>query len=298
MTATKRHHGLAALPEYPTDPVEEHVVLATDGRAGTSAATHWVADRSRSHVLDVDIVHVVRESHGHPVAGVTAVGDDPTESARSHLAMEAPSAETRVRVLEGDPLAVLVDLGRAADLVVLGTRRRAGSTHLIAAFSTRLAESVRSPTIVVPDGWQRSNGPVVVGVMGDGSDTAAIDFAAHEASVLHRDLVLVHAWQLAPLVWPALEVDVEGHATAHGPAARLDAVADPLRERYPELGVVRILEHGAPIQALIHDARDASLLVVGRHGLSVVGRLMLGSTGRGVLERPACPVAVVPPHAS
>jgi nucleotide-binding universal stress UspA family protein len=281
----------AALAAHATDRTEEHVVLATDGRAAASAATRWLAERARSHVIDVDLVHVVA---GQPAgAGAPSIGDHPTVRAKRFLSVMAPSVEASTRVVPGDAHEVLVDLTRAADLIVLGTRRNAASLHLVASFATRFALSACCPVVVVPQRWRSSAGPVVVGVAGDGSDTAAIEFAVHEASVLHRDLVLVHAWQLALLVWPALEVDAGGHASAVGPAARLAAVADPLRERYPGVRIVRVLEHDAPVRALVRDARDASLLVVGTHGLEAVERFLLGSTSRGVLERPACPVAVV-----
>lgn len=293
MLTTEPQPGPAALAAHATDPVEEHIVLATDGQPAASAAARWLAERARSHVIDVDLVHVVAR---HPAgAGAPSGQDDPTARAKTSLSVTAPSVVATTRVIAGDVHDVLVDLTKAADLVVFGTRRNAAALHLLPSFSTRFAKSAWCPVVVVPEGWRSSVGPIVVGVEGDGSDTTAIEFAAHEAMVLRRDLVLVHAWQLAPLVWPTLQVDQEGHATAHGPAARLAAIADPLSERYPELSVVPILEHDAPIRALVRDARDASLLVVGTHGLDSVERFVLGSISRGVMERPACPIAVIRP---
>jgi nucleotide-binding universal stress UspA family protein len=35
---------------------------------------------------------------------------------------------------------------------------------------------------------------------------------------------------------------------------------------------------------------------VGSHELTVLDRMLLASVSRGVLERPPCPVVIVPPH--
>ncbi|MBW4041491.1 MAG: universal stress protein [Acidobacteria bacterium] len=291
-----RPRRLPALAPHATDHLVEHLVLAIDGGPAAAAATRWVGERARSHVIDADLVHVVPDGTGGIAADGTPRADGPIGPARRHLARVAPAVEVTARVLEGEPLQVLAACAVDADLVVLGTHRGAGSPHLVAAFATRFAASAPCPGVVVPAGWRRSAGPIVCGVEGDGSDVAAVEFAAREAAVLHRELVLVHSWRLAPVVWPALEVDLEGHAIPHGPSARLDAVADPLRKAHPELQVVRVVEHGAAVRALLRAGRHASLLVLGTHGVSLIDRLLLGSVTRGVLERPVCPVAIVPPH--
>ena len=295
MTETRPRH-LPELAAHATDPTVEHIVLAIDGGPAAAAATRWVGERARSHVVDADLVHVVPDGTGGLAADGTPRPDGPIGPARLHLARVAPATEVTGRVLEGEPLRVLAECAATADLVVLGTHRAAGSPHLVAAFATRFATSAPCPSVVVPSGWRRSTGPIVCGVEGDGSDAAAVEFAAHEAAVLHRELVLVHSWRLAPVVWPALEIDHDGHAIPHGPSARLDAVADPLRESHPELHVVRVVEQGAAVRALLRAGRHASLLVLGTHGVTLIDRLLLGSVSRGVLERPVCPVAIVPPH--
>jgi nucleotide-binding universal stress UspA family protein len=294
ITTGPRHP--AALAAHPTDPTVEHVVLALDGGPASADATRWLGARARSHVLDADLVHVVPPGSGGIASDGTPMPDGSTESAREHLARVAPSAELVVRVLEGEPQRVLAQCAETADLVVLGTHRTAGSPHLVAAFATRFAATAPCPSVIVPTGWRPSAGPIVVGVEGDGSDAAAVELAAQEAAVLDRELVLVHSWHLAPVIWPALEIDPDGHAIAHGPSARLDAVADALQESHPELRVVRVVEQGGAARVLRRAGRDASLLVLGTHRMTLIDRLLLGSVSRGVLERPVCPVAIVPPR--
>lgn len=279
----------AALEAHAADPSLQHVVLATNGDAAAEAAVRWLAHRARAHVLDVEIVEVAKPR-------TVPAGGDGVGRARELLALHAPSVRAEAHTRSGDPHRVLTDLSRHADLLVLGTRRRSGGPpHLTAAFATRVAEAARCPTVVVPLGWQVSPGPVVLGVAGDGSDDAAVDFAAREAIASHRDLVLVHAWHLIAVVAPALQVDLDGQPVPHTAGGRLDAVAERARAQHPLARVVRVLEQGDPVDALVRAGRGAALLVVGTHALTLVDRLLLRSVSRGVLERPECPVAIVPP---
>lgn len=282
-----------ALDPHPVEPGVHRVVLATNGDRAAETAVRWVAERARLHVLDVDVVQIDDGAPQPAAAGGATAGA--ARRAADRLALHAPSVRTRVRTLTGDRRRVLVDLSAEADLLVLGTRRQsAGPPHLVAGFATLVAEHAHCPTAVVPRDWQASAGPVVVAVEGDGSDDAAVEFAAREALALHRDLVLVHAWPLLTGV-PALEVDVHGDPVEHRAGAKLDRAAARARDRHPDVHVVRVLERGEPVEALLRAGRGAAMLVVGTHVLTLIDRLLLRSVSRGVLERPSCPVVVVPP---
>jgi nucleotide-binding universal stress UspA family protein len=64
-----------------------------------------------------------------------------------------------------------------------------------------------------------------------------------------------------------------------------------LRDRHPDLDVERRVLNDTALRALLEQARDARMIVVGhRDRESVVGRL--GSTSRGLVEFAPCPVVV------
>jgi nucleotide-binding universal stress UspA family protein len=286
------------LNDVPTDPVEEHVVLATDGGLASLSAMRWIADRARAHVLDVDVVVVLDEERvlGGILDGArTKEAGRAVQAAADYLAWVAPSVEVATSVLAGAPRATLQRLSASADLLVVGTNRAGPlSRHLLATFSTKLAEAASCPTVVVPRGWERSTGPVVVGVAGDWSDAAALDFAAHEAEVLRRPLVLVHAWHLRPDINPAFTADQDAEAASATHSAHLAAAEARVRTAHPGLQVARVLHHAQAVQALLRAGEGAALLVVGTHELTTLDRMLLASVSRGVLERPPCPVAIVP----
>lgn len=295
ITETPRPEHRPALPEVPTDHTVEHVVLATDGGLAGLSAMRWIADRARTHTLDVRVLDVVdvpdlpgwESGHRHWNA------DRAVRQVTDYLAWAAASVECTGEVVAGDPRDRIVAATTDADLLVLGTNRVGASRHLVASFSTRVAEAADCPTVVVPRGWERSAGPVILGVEGDGSDDAALDFAAREAEVLRRDLVLVHAWHLIGMVAPAFAADADRRAVETAASGRLSSVADRVRDRYPSLRVAPLLAHDRPVDAMVHAGVGASLVVVGSHGLSVVERALVASVSRCVLERPTCPVAIV-----
>jgi nucleotide-binding universal stress UspA family protein len=292
-----RREHLPALPEVATDRRIERVLLATDGGIAGISAMHWIADRARVRTLDVTVLDVVDvpELPGWEAGKRHFAADRAVRHATDYLAGAAASANCKGRVSAGDPRTCITAATEDADLLVIGTRRLAGSRHLLASFSTKVAETADCPAVVVPHGWKRSVGPVLVGVEGDGSDDAALDFAAHEAEVLHRELVLVHAWQLSRILTPAFPDELE-QAVEVAAALRLAVVANRVRDSHPHLRIALLLAHDEPAPALARAAKGASLVVVGSHRLSVIDRALFASINRHVVERPECPVAIIRNH--
>ena len=125
--------------------------------------------------------------------------------------------------------------------------------------------------------------PVVVGV--DGSEIAwtALDWAAAEAHITARPLLIVHAG------------DVTATETAPAPYGREllgDAVAR-LAEGDLRIPIATELRPGAPDELLLELSREADLLVVGTARPGRLNPLALGSVPQRVLGRSRCPVVVV-----
>jgi nucleotide-binding universal stress UspA family protein len=137
--------------------------------------------------------------------------------------------------------------------------------------------------------------PVVVGVDGSVSSTAAVRWATREASRRGTALHLLHAW-----VWPLYRVSLEappGAPSGSGLRAAaeqvlLDAVSTA-RETDPRVEVDTELVVGEPAAALLRAAETAGLLVVGNRGVGGFAGLLLGSTGVSTSAQAVCPVVVV-----
>ncbi|MBW4042705.1 MAG: universal stress protein [Acidobacteria bacterium] len=277
------------------------VLLATDGGLGSTAAIRWLAARARTAPIEVELAEVLDPDAKQDQESGMSSGDrgqdadTATEHARDMLLQLAPHVRVRRVVLHGDPVPELLKRAAEADLLVVGSNRAVRVLpHLAPSFATRVAEGSPIPVVVVPTGWEQVPGPVVLGVEGDGSDDAAIEFAAREAERTGTQLVVVRAWGLVA------ELVSEGHdmrrrAGEPGSEALLAQVLERVQAAHPQLDPVPMLHHGTPIEVLVNLGRGASLVVVGTHRRADADRMLLRSVSKRVLERPVCAIALVPP---
>ncbi|MEV5528464.1 universal stress protein [Streptomyces prunicolor] len=138
---------------------------------------------------------------------------------------------------------------------------------------------------------------IVVGVDGSEPSMAALRWAAGQATVLHTDLVAVHAWEPA--------------TNGHAPYATVPAEPTPAqqRERAAQVlaatvrealgprtadAVLRIVVEGPPARVLLQQARGALLLALGRKAHGNFGLPSVGPVGRECLRHATVPVVTVP----
>jgi nucleotide-binding universal stress UspA family protein len=120
-------------------------------------------------------------------------------------------------------------------------------------------------------------------------------YAFQVACALARDytarLIVLH-------VKPPDVVYGEGYIIPPDPApVRKDLLAqlDRLQPPGPDIRVDRALADGDPVQEILHTAREthADLIVMGTHGRTGMGRILMGSVAEGVLRKAPCPVLTV-----
>jgi nucleotide-binding universal stress UspA family protein len=134
-----------------------------------------------------------------------------------------------------------------------------------------------------------------------------IDFLPHSAEAVRRamDLAIQHSAEVVllyayePGEYPATPGDVtydpeQLHYLSAKVRARLHAVrrdADPLGRRRISTRVVQ----GTPARAIIEAANNErfDLIVMGTHGRTGVGRIVLGSIAEQVMRRAPCPVLTI-----
>lgn len=142
-------------------------------------------------------------------------------------------------------------------------------------------------------------GPVVVGVDGSGTDTAARSWAARTAKLRGVPLVLVHSTEIVAQgagdgysfeAGSVLMETLQERGEAPGLAAE---AAQELAQTHPALRVE--VEHtlGPASTALMAYQDRASMLVVGSGRKGRMGQLLLGTTSLTTAMHASCPVAVV-----
>lgn len=194
--------------------------------------------------------------------------------------------------------AALIEASRAAYGVVVGSRGAGGWDDLrVGSVARDVSAYAHCVVAVVPPALGPvTEGPVVVGVDGSPESEEAAEFAARQARVWHRDLMVVSA---ADAGAPQAGL-MNGSARDPGQAyARAERVAtdslEGLRGLLRGFGgrVEAKAIFGRPAIALAHTARRASLLVVGARGAGGFAGKLIGSTSRALLEVSDGPVVIV-----
>jgi nucleotide-binding universal stress UspA family protein len=270
----------------------ERVVFAVDETHGALAAAGWLAQRALQRPIDIRIL--VIEDHlraGRRTGSDGVIAEGVAWEMREYLGVRAPSARTTIRVLRGNLLRELHDAAAQSDLFVLGCNRSRNRfwQHLpIATRSTRIAEDAPAPTVLVPDAWLPSSGPVVAGVAATGSEPV-VGWAAAEAAATGRPLLLLRSsvlpWSIDMPAFPAQDIALLDDFDRR----LLRTAAQSARAAHPGLEVRTELDHGGTVHELVAHGALAGMLVLGTaRGAQALSPL------RGVLEKAPCPVVVVP----
>jgi len=147
-------------------------------------------------------------------------------------------------------------------------------------------------------------GCVVVGVDAAQPTDRALDWAADQAALEDRHLLLVHGTG-TPLTVGTSWSGVGGpdpsqmFSDLHSAGRALLARATTrVVTRHPELVVHQSVRTVDPCRALLDASADAALLVVGSRGRGHVLSLVLGSVSEEVADRASCPAVVIRPQHS
>lgn len=136
---------------------------------------------------------------------------------------------------------------------------------------------------------------IVVGIDGSEDSRAALRWALQEGRLRQASVEVVHTWHLpyvgaSPYIVPVLDSDT------YEKAARqvMDSVVDAEDTTGLPAPVTRSVVSGGAAGAIVEQARDADLIVVGSRGLGGFKGLLLGSVSQQVVHHAPCPVVVVP----
>jgi len=278
----------------------DRVVVAVDNRAASESVLHWLHTRwTRAGDFDVEVVAVA--DLGWVPVGSSDVGyrsgyESALEESGAAIRDRLPGASVETTVLWGLPPDVLVDVSKRADLLVLGSDKTGFFQGLVSGtLPLRVAAHSHCPVVVVPAGWSPGEPRVVVGVALDATDAAPIEIAAREAERSGGGLRLLHAVTLPQSLLVEDLITTETYDEVAEARTRMLALAvEEVRARHPGLEVSTALPRGRAVVALVDEARDGALVVVGTHRRRALARLILGSVSHDVLLNAPCPIIVVP----
>jgi nucleotide-binding universal stress UspA family protein len=134
---------------------------------------------------------------------------------------------------------------------------------------------------------------IVVGVDGSECSVSALRWALAEARLRNARVRVVHAWS-----YPHVSTY---HEAAHAMTIPFAELGDEMLDRVladvaadaKEIAVERAVLEGAAAEALLGEAAEAALLVVGSRGVGGFASLLLGSVSQQCAHHAPCPVVIV-----
>ncbi|MDP9303441.1 MAG: universal stress protein [Actinomycetota bacterium] len=150
------------------------IVVGVDGSPGSDAALRWALAEAELRAVPVRVVIAYQSAPvladglimGGPGAVVAATSSDDLQRLRSSYEAEArrvleealarldaPSngVELEADAIEGPPAETLIESGRGADLLVVGSRGRGGFTGLLlGSVSQQCAQHPPCPVVILP----------------------------------------------------------------------------------------------------------------------------------------------------
>jgi nucleotide-binding universal stress UspA family protein len=132
-------------------------------------------------------------------------------------------------------------------------------------------------------------GVIVVGVDGSEGSREAVHWAAVQARLTGAALRAVATWR-----WPNYLTRIPPGADLQGETTDVlrDLVA-PVRAEFADLEISEQVVQGPAGPALLTQAADATLLVVGARGRAAFPGMLLGSVAEYCVRNGPCPVVVV-----
>lgn len=132
---------------------------------------------------------------------------------------------------------------------------------------------------------------IVVGIDGSDSSQAALRWAVRQAKLAGGHVEAVTAWHYPAVYgWETAGIDVDFEGDARRILAGvLTAVTGP----EPDTPVLSLVTEGYPADVLLHAAKGADLLVLGRRGHGGVTSVLLGSVSLHCVLHAHCPVLVL-----
>ncbi|MDV6307343.1 universal stress protein [Gordonia amicalis] len=280
------------------------IVVGVDGSDCALMAVRWAAGaavREKRHLRLLSAVGILPGAYAPAptmtspavVEAMHAGAARAIDAATQVAADVAPNVDVEGKTVSGSATLALRHASTWAHMLVIGRRGLGGVRGLLFGSVSNDATAHAECPVVVVGGPAPTTGPVVVGVDGSPTSTAAIGHAFRQADLLKTPLLGVHAY------------GGSSGAAFYGADQRTlrqfeDEAEELLGEQlagypedFPDVKIERRVGIASPAEEIVDAAQSAQLVVVGTRGRGGLRGLLLGSTSRAVMEVAPCPVMVV-----
>ncbi|MFI9052151.1 universal stress protein [Streptomyces sp. NPDC053427] len=287
--------------------MKDVVTVGLDGTPESLSAARWAAHEARLRNARLRLLHawvlLAPEQTAAPSPGSQDQNYWPHRimaEARETVRAQEPDLPLEEVLATKDPLEALTAVAGESDAIILGSRDLGPlSRYVLGETGLQMVTRTETPVILVRAQHATAtgrDGDVVVGLSLHEPCEALLAFAFDSAArrgvtlrAVHGQHLPAHAYNRGGGVEPyAAEV------TAADTRRELDEALRPWREKFPEVRVEARVELESPAPALLHDAADAGLLVVGRRHKRRLLAARIGHVVQAAVHHAPCAVAVVP----
>jgi nucleotide-binding universal stress UspA family protein len=284
--------------------VGSNIVVGVDGSAASNAAVRWAAHEAVMRVAPMKLINVVAPTL---VSSAMAPNHTITQEEELRARQILKQARRIVEELAGEKrpdvhiqrqyagvVPTLVDASNDAQMIVVGSSRRAFGRGMLGPVIAGLLHHANGPVTIVPDPESAQHGiddaPVLLGIDGPTASDAAAALAFDEAS--RRGVPLLAVQDCSDVgVFPILGTDWRTYR---------DKGAELLGERlagwqecYPDVQVHGRLICDVSDRWLVDESKNAQLVVLGGDSRSGYAGMHLGSVTSAVVRSARVPVIAV-----
>ncbi|MFF9915508.1 universal stress protein [Streptomyces sp. NPDC013457] len=289
--------------EIPARPELGNVVVGVDGSPSGRTAVLWAAAEADRRGRTLQLVHAADTDRralfadAETIQAVREAGRDLLIETASTVQERFPDLAVTKELSRQEPVAGLRATAVNRGTIVVGSRGLGGFSALMLG-SVGLGVAARSdvPVIVVRgDGDRPASGSVTAAVHG-ASDLGWLLVAAAEAEARKAALRLVSVWNLLTHVGSVATMLDDLDEIARQRVQEVKALADLVRDFYPELVVSPHVETGTSTPGILVEASaHTDLLVMGREHRVLGAGPSLGRVAHVLLHHAHCAVEIVPP---
>ncbi|MFC9819591.1 universal stress protein [Streptomyces erythrochromogenes] len=280
------------------------VIVGVDGSEPARQAALWAAGEAERRGRPLHIVYGADTDgralyvSAETIERVRSAGRELLDETAAAVKEQHPGLVATTEFSRGNPVA---SLHRAAGLrgtIVVGNRGLGGFNSLmLGSVGLKVAAGAKTPVVVVRGTDNAAeNGTVLVGVR-DEHDLACVRHAAREAELRKAELRLLHVWNVLQSVGSVVTMMDDVTEIADEDVRYLTAVAEQVRQEFPDLTVRADAEKSVSVAGVLVEAsHHADLLVMGGRRASAYLGPTLGRHTHSLVHHSHCPVLLIPRH--
>ncbi|MEU2231654.1 universal stress protein [Streptomyces vietnamensis] len=289
--------------EIPARPELGNVVVGVDGSPSARTAVLWAAAEADRRGRSLHLVHAadtdrrVLFANAETIQAVREGGRDLLIETEGTVHERFPDLAVTKELSRQEPVAGLRAAAGHRGTIVVGNRGLGGfSTLMLGSVGMGVAARAEVPVIVVRgDGDRPEAGSVTAAVHG-ASDLGWLLVAAAEADARKAVLRLVSVWNVLTHVGSVATMLDDLDEIARQRVHEIKALADRVRDFYPQLIVGHHVETGTSTPGTLMEASaHTDLLVMGREHRVLGAGPSLGRVAHVLLHHANSPVEIVPP---